>query len=102
MSRRTFLLGMACGSAVTAVAAFFLRHSISVSPVATPVAKVFIDHSGTKPFAHGLDSPFFNAPEIPLREKPLSEVPALPPGATPHNFNGQTFYLVPIQSVAMR
>lgn len=85
MSLRSFLLGMCCGAAITAAAALPWRHSVP-----PPAGATFALSVAKRPTIEKFE------------DTTPSHLPALPPDAMPRRFDGQVYYVVPIQGLAMR
>ena len=95
MSRRPFLVGLLCGTIVTAVVAFTAQTLTNSGPAvfrsrAMPAAATVVS-----PGVHVLEQPGRPWQVLPDRS-PLE--PRLPPGTHQYDFNGQAVYVIPLQS----
>lgn len=83
MNRRSFLIGLFAGSAVTAGVALVARRADAPSrPAPDPGPRVSASPADPRPAEA-------NAPEV-------------PPGSVKQYFNGTPFYVVPLQPLAVR
>jgi hypothetical protein len=88
MNRRSFYIGLGSGIIIGALMMLIITIgspiSTSVStPVPVPSAQVLI-----------------SATRASWQVMPPQKTPSVPPGAVPFEFNGQTYYLVPLNSQA--
>jgi hypothetical protein len=95
MSRRPFLVGLLCGTIVTAVVAFTAQTLTNSGPA--------VFRSRAMPAAATIVSPGLHVVEQP--DRPWQVLPdrsplesRLPPGTHRYDINGQPVYVIPLQS----
>ena len=105
MSRSSFLLGMFCGAAMTAVTFWAVRDLAPRPPVtAFSVNRAGVNRPEVNRVERQYSFPTFDFPRVPLADSPAPKIQpqSMLPGATPHTFNGLTYYIVPLQTMAER